>query len=81
MIARATVETVVGRPRPMLVLDLIKQGGDVAAPDGDQFAGAPRRQDMDIEQPVDFPGGAQAVALEMPRSPLGDYIGEGLGLG
>jgi hypothetical protein len=63
------------------VLDQIKQGGDVAASDRDQFAGAPRRQDMDVEQPVDFPGRAQAVAFEMPRSPLGDYIAEGLSLG
>jgi hypothetical protein len=36
---------------------------------------------MDVEQPVDFPGRAQAVAFEMPRSPLGDYIAEGLSLG
>ena len=65
----------------MPVLDPIKQGYDVAASNGNHFAGTPRRQDMDVEQPVDFPGGAQAVALEMPRSSLGDYIGEGLGLG
>ena len=74
-------QDVIGRSRPILVLDPIKQGGDVAASDRDQFAGAPSRQDMDIEQPVDFPGGAQAIAFEMPRSPLGGYISEGLGLG
>ena len=38
---------------------------------------APRRQDVAVEEPVDLPRGAQAVTLEMPRSPIGDYVAEG----
>ena len=71
-------ENVIGRPRPVLVFDLIEQGGDVAAPDGDELAGPPRRQNVAVEEPVDLPRGAQAVTLEMPRSPIGDYVAEGV---
>ena len=49
-----------------------------STPDGDELAGPPRRQNVAVEEPVDLPRGAQAVTLEMPRSPIGDYVAEGV---
>jgi len=58
------------------ILDLIEQGGDVAAADGGEFALLPRRQDMKVEEPVDLLGRAQAIGVDVPLAPARDHVAE-----